>query len=285
MTRLRSALFMPASNPRAIVKARTLPCDAVILDLEDAVAPDMKDEARARAVVALREGGFGERAVIARINGFETSWGEADAAALAAAGAGVAATVLLPKVNGPADLARARAMLGDGVRLWAMVETCAAVLALPALAGAAGAFGLTALVAGTNDLVKEMRCRPDTARTPLLPVLSQVVVAARAAGIAALDGVCNALGDAERLAAESAQGAMLGFDGKTLIHPGQIEAANAAFGPSAEELAWAREVVAAFSDPANTDKGAIGLSGAMVERLHLAEAERLLHYLSSSEDR
>ena len=272
MTRLRSALFMPASNPRALAKARTLPCNAVILDLEDAVAPDMKDEARAQAVAALREGGFGERAVIARINGLDTPWGEADAAALA----GVAATVLLPKVNGPDDLARARAALGDGVALWAMVETCAALLALPALAEGAGAFGLTALVAGTNDLAKQMRCRPDGARTPLLPVLSQIVVAARAAGIIALDGVCNALGDAKRLAAECAQGAMLGFDGKTLIHPGQIDAANAAFGPSAEELAWAREVVAAFADPTNADKGAIRLGEAMVERLHLAEAERVL---------
>ena len=269
--RLRSALFMPASNPRAIAKAPALPCDAVILDLEDAVAPEAKDDARTAAVAALREG-FGDRTAVIRVNGLDTPWAQADLAAVR----DVAETVLLPKVNGPADLAAARAALGDRAQLWAMVETCAGVLALPALADAAGTLGLTAMVAGTNDLAKEMRCRPDAARTPLLPVLTQIVVAARAAGLLALDGVCNALGEPERLAAECAQGAMLGFDGKTLIHPAQIDAANAAFAPTAQELAWARAVVDVFADPANADKGAIRLDGAMVERLHLDEARRLL---------
>ena len=272
MTRLRSALFMPASNERAIAKARGLSCDAVILDLEDAVAPEAKVEARRQAVAVVREGGFGARRIAVRINGFDTPWGADDAEATR----GVVRTIVLPKVNGPAHLERARAALGADTTLWAMVETCAAVLALPAIATAAGAFGVAALVAGTNDLAKDMRCRPDPARTPLLPALAQIVVAARAAGIVALDGVCNVLGDGERLAAECAQGAMLGFDGKTLIHPGQIDAANAAFGPTAEELAWARAVVAAFADPVNADKGAIRLGGAMVERLHLLEAERML---------
>ncbi|HEU0045884.1 CoA ester lyase [Sphingomonas sp.] len=272
MTRLRSALFMPASNARAIAKARTLPCDAVILDLEDAVAPEAKDDARAQAVAALREGGFGDRAVVVRVNAADTRWAEADLAALR----GVAGIVVLPKVDGPADLARAREALGGDVALWAMIETCASVLALPALAGAAAEFGVTALVAGTNDLAKEMCCRPDPARTPLLPVLTQVVVAARSAGIVALDGVCNALDDPERLAAECRQGAMLGFDGKSLIHPGQVDAVNAAFAPSPEALAWASRVVAVFADPANADRGAIRLDGAMVERLHLIEAERIL---------
>ena len=147
---------------------------------------------------------------------------------------------------------------------------------MPALAGAAREVGLTALVVGTNDLAQEMRCRPDAARTPLLPALSQIVVAARAAEIVALDGVCNALGDPERLAAECAQGTMLGFDGKTLIHPEQIDAANAAFAPTATEVAWAEAVVAAFADPANADRGAIRLNGAMVERLHLRQAEWML---------
>jgi citrate lyase subunit beta/citryl-CoA lyase len=272
MTRLRSALFMPASNARAIAKGRALPCDAVILDLEDAVAPETKADARAQALAALREGGFGARTVVVRINALDTEWGGADAAALGA----VAKVVLLPKVNGPADLTRARAALGGRPALWAMVETCAAVLALPMIAEAAGEHGLRALVAGTNDLAKEMRCRLGAARTPLLPALSQIVIAARAAGIVALDGVCNALGDAERLGAECAQGAAFGFDGKTLIHPNQIDAANAAFAPTPTELAWARAVVAAFDDPENADKGAIRLNGAMVERLHLAEAERIL---------
>ena len=272
MTRLRSVLYLPASNPRAIAKARTLPCDAVVLDLEDAVAPEQKANARAAAVAAVHEGGFGERTVVVRINGTDTEWGADDAAALRA----IAGAVLVPKVDGTADLARARAAIGPEPKLWAMVETCAGVLALPALAAAAAAHGLIALVAGTNDLAKEMRCRTDPARTPLLPVLTQVVVAARAAGILALDGVCNALDDPARLAAECRQGAMLGFDGKTLIHPGQIDAANAAFGPSAEEVAWARSIVAAFAAPENADKGAVRLDGAMVERLHLVEAERVL---------
>lgn len=270
MTRIRSALYLPASNERAIAKARTLPCNAVILDLEDAVAPEQKASARAQAVAALAEG-FGDRLVVVRINGLATLWGADDAAALRGA-----AAVLLPKVDGPEDLRRARAAIGAGPALWAMLETCAGVLALPAIAAAARETGLAALVVGTNDLAKEMRCRIDAERAPMLPVLTQVVLAARAAGIIALDGVLNALDDTEALAAECRQGAMLGFDGKTLIHPAQIAAANAAFGPSATEIAWAEAVVAAFAEPGNADKGAIRLDGAMVERLHLAEAERVL---------
>lgn len=267
--RLRSVLFMPASNPRAIDKARDLPCDAVVLDLEDAVAPEAKAAARAAAV---RVGGFGERPVVIRINGLGTAWIDDDLAALADAGCDA---VLVPKVDGADDLHRVRARL-PGIPLWVMVESCRGVLALPDLAAAADGLGLAALVAGTNDLAKDMRCRPDEARTPLLPLLAQIVVAARAAGIVALDGVCNALGSAARMAAESAQGVMLGFDGKTLIHPGQIDFANASFGPSAAEVAWAEAVVGAFAAPENADKGAIRLDGAMVERLHLAEAERML---------
>ncbi|WP_425230679.1 HpcH/HpaI aldolase/citrate lyase family protein [Sphingomonas sp.] len=271
MTRLRSVLYMPASNPRAVAKARELPCDAVILDLEDAVAPDAKAAARAQAAAAVRDGGFG-KPVVVRINGRGTAWGDDDLAALAG---GAAEAVLVPKVDGPADLRWARERLA-GVPLWAMTESCAGVIALSETVGAAGELGLTALVAGTNDLAKEMRSRPDAARTPLLPVLTQIVVAARAAGIATLDGVCNALGDADRLAAECAQGAMLGFDGKTLIHPDQIAAANAAFAPTAADIAWASGVLKAFAQPENADKGAIRFDGAMVERLHLAEAERIL---------
>ena len=273
MSRRRSVLYLPASNARAIAKARTLPCDAVILDLEDAVAPEQKVAARGQAMAALLEGGFDGREVVVRVNGPGTEWGADDLRAVRDARV---ATVLLPKVDAPADLAHGRELLGAEAALWAMIETPAAILNLPTLARTASDHGLTALVAGTNDLAKDMRCRPDVARTPLLPVLTQIVVAARAAGILALDGVCNALDDPERLAAECAQGAMLGFDGKTLIHPAQIEAANAAFGPNAAEVAWARMVVAAFAEPANADKGAVRLDGAMVERLHLAQAERLL---------
>jgi citrate lyase subunit beta/citryl-CoA lyase len=272
--RRRSVLFMPASNPRALAKARGLACDAVILDLEDAVAPDAKAQARAAALAAA-EKGFGSRDCAIRINALGTIWGQDDVAALAGA-RGVAA-VVVPKVERAADLAAIRAALGaDGPPIWAMIETCGAILRLAEIADAAAATGTDVLIAGTNDLGKEMRCRPGVGREPLVPALTQMVIAARAAGLVVLDGVCNAIGDDERFAAECAQGAMLGFDGKTLIHPGQIDAANAAFGPSAEAIAWARSVVAAFAAPEAAGQGAIRLDGAMVERLHLVEAERLL---------
>jgi citrate lyase subunit beta/citryl-CoA lyase len=270
----RSALYMPASNARAIAKARTLDCDVVILDLEDAVAPDEKAAARDRVIEAVREGGFGERELVVRVNGIDTPWYADDIAAIRAIGL---AAVLVPKVSSVADLLAVRASLGDdGPPIWAMIETCAAILALPALSAAAAETRLTALIAGTNDLAKEMRCRLGADRMPLIPALTATIMAARAAGIVALDGVCNALDDPPRFTAECAQGATLGFDGKTLIHPSQIEAANAGFGPSDEELAWARNVVAAFAKPENADKGAIRLDGQMVERLHLAEAEATL---------
>jgi citrate lyase subunit beta/citryl-CoA lyase len=269
--RLRSALYLPASNARAIEKARALPCDAVILDLEDAVAPDAKAVARAQAVAALRQD-WGGRPVVVRINALDTDWGQQDVLALADA---ECAAVLVPKVSAPDDLQALRARL-PRPDVWAMVETPAAVLNLRSLAQAAGGLGLTALVAGTNDLANELRCKPEMARTPLLHALSQIVLAARAAGLIALDGVLNALGDPDRLREECEQGAMLGFDGKTLIHPDQIAAANAAFGPSEAERAWARRIVEAFAAPEAAGKGAIRLDGTMVERLHLAQAERLL---------
>ncbi|MET3825438.1 2-keto-3-deoxy-L-rhamnonate aldolase RhmA [Sphingomonas sp. PvP055] len=187
MKRIRSALFTPASNARAIEKARGLDCDAVILDLEDAVAPDSKADARAQAIAAARVGGFGDRLLVLRVNALDTDWGEADLEA--ARGAGFDA-VLLPKVSHPDDLALARATLGD-VRVWAMIETCAAMLALPAIAAAPG---LGCLIAGTNDLAKEMRCTPGADRMPLLPHLVGIVTAARAHGLMALDGVSNVLG-------------------------------------------------------------------------------------------
>ena len=274
LRRRRSALYTPASNPRAIVKARTLDCDVVILDLEDAVAPEEKSAARDRVVAAVHEGGFGARELVVRINGLDTPWYADDIAAVCEIGVDA---VLVPKLSYPADLHAVRASLCDnGPPIWAMIETCAAILSLPALSEAASAARLTALVAGTNDLAKEMRCRLGVERTPLIPALASIVMAARAAGIVALDGVCNALNDPARFDAECAQGAMLGFDGKTLIHPSQIAAANTGFGPSEDELAWARAIVAAFAVPDNADKGAIRLDGQMVERLHLAEAEAML---------
>ncbi|MDZ7282746.1 CoA ester lyase [Sphingomonas sanguinis] len=270
---LRSALFLPSSNPRAIAKARMLDSDAVILDLEDAVAPDAKAVARDAAVAAVREGGFGDRLLVVRINGFDSPHAADDLAALAETRP---AAVLIPKVDDVPTLAAARAALGPDVPLWAMIETCRGILSLGAIAQAARELGLTALIAGTNDLAKEMRLPSPPAPEALLPLRVQIVIAARSAALIALDGVCNALDAPDRLAAECAEGRRLGFDGKTLIHPNQIAAANSGFGPDAAEIAWARRVVAAFADPEQAALGAIRLDGHMVERLHLAEAERIL---------
>ncbi|WP_294203050.1 CoA ester lyase [uncultured Sphingomonas sp.] len=276
---LRSALFLPASNPRAIAKARMLDSEAVILDLEDAVAPDAKAVARDAAVVAVREGGFGERVLVVRTNGLDSPHAADDLAALAET---PPAAVLIPKVDDVATLAAARAALGPDVPLWAMIETCRGILSLGAIAQAATGLGLTALIAGTNDLAKEMRLPSPPAPEALLPLRVQIVVAARSAGLIALDGVCNALDTPERLAAECAEGRRLGFDGKTLIHPNQIVAANAGFGPDAAEIAWAQRVAEAFADPEQAALGAIRLDGQMVERLHLAEAERILALVQRS---
>ncbi|MDH7972374.1 CoA ester lyase [Sphingomonas sp. AR_OL41] len=269
---LRSALFMPASNARAIEKARTLAADAIILDLEDAVAPDAKAGARDQAVGAARDGGFGARPLVLRINGLDSDWGADDCRAAADAGFDA---VLLPKVSSPDNLAAARALLGP-VPLWAMIESCAAMLALPMIVAAARANDLRCLILGPNDLAKDMRCTPGADRLPLQPHLVAIVTAARAYGLIALDGVCNAIGDDDRLTAECAQGARFGFDGKTLIHPSQIAIANAAFAPSGERIAWAERVIAAFALPEHADKGAIQLDGEMVERLHLEQARRVM---------
>ena len=269
----RSALYMPAANPRAMDKARTLPCDVVILDLEDAVAPDAKVEARAAACAAVAAGGFGAREVVIRINSLSTEWGQAD---LAAAAAAAPDAVLVPKIDGPDDLAAYAQALPPGTDLWAMVETCRSLFRLEPLAAAAGDHRLTTLVVGTNDLAKEMCCRPDVDRAPLLAPLSLMVAAARAHGLVILDGVYNAIDDDPGLARQCAQGAAFGFDGKTLIHPRQIETANRAFTPDPEAVDWARKVAEAFDLPENTSRGVIRVEGRMVERLHLDEALRLI---------
>jgi citrate lyase subunit beta/citryl-CoA lyase len=269
----RSVLYMPADNARALEKARSLPCDAVIIDLEDAVAPENKLAARAQAVAAVRAGGFGGREVVIRVNGRDTPWGAED---LAAAVEAQPDAILVPKVNDAADLSTYNAAISGAPRLWAMIETCASVFQLDAIGRAAGTTRLEAWVIGTNDLAKEMRCRPGAERAPLLPALALAVTAARAHGIAVIDGVFNDIGDAEGLARQCAQGADFGFDGKSLIHPGQIGPANAAFSPTAEEIGWARSVVAAFALPENADKGVVKVDGKMTERLHLAQAQRAL---------
>ena len=264
---------MPAANARAIEKARSLPCDVVILDLEDAVAPDAKGAARDQAVQAVKAGGFGGREVVIRVNGLETPWGAAD---LAAAVEAQPDAILVPKVAAPQDVEAYDAAVRGKPRLWAMIETCAAMFRLEAIAGAARTTRLDAWVIGTNDLAKEMRCRQGVDRAPLAPLLALAVAAARAQEIVILDGVFNDIDDAAGLARQCAQGVEFGFDGKTLIHPSQIGPANAAFSPDPGEVAWARKVAAAFEIPENSVKGVLRVDGRMVERLHLAEAMRLI---------
>ena len=272
----RSALFLPASNPKAVAKARELDADVVILDLEDAVAPEAKDEARAAAVQAVRDGGFGRREVVIRVNGLDTAWGPADLAAVAAAGPDA---VLVPKVSDCAGLKaydQALAAAPAVTRLWTMIETCAVVPELSNLAGLSVSTRLSAFVLGTNDLAKDMRAEIRPGRAPFLPILTAAVCAARAHGLIVIDGVCNEFRDAEVLTREAKQGREFGFDGKSLIHPDQIEPCNAVFSPNAAEIDKARAIIAAFADPENSGKGAIRLEGRMVELLHLDQARRTL---------
>jgi citrate lyase subunit beta / citryl-CoA lyase len=275
----RSMLYMPGSNARAIEKARELPADGVILDLEDAVAPDAKAQARELIVQALQKGGFGGREVLVRINGLDTAWWRDD---LAVAAAGPDA-LLLPKVSTPEQLRElARHFVGVGaearIRVWAMMETPLAMLNAREIAAAAldPATRLTGFVMGTNDLAKETRARIAPGRAPMLPWLMACVAAARAYGLAILDGVYNELGDLEGFAAECRQARDLGFDGKTLIHPQQIAPCNAAFSPAPEEVAWARKIIAAFDLPENAGKGVIQIEGRMVERLHAEMARQVV---------
>ena len=269
----RSALFMPASNARAIDKARTLPCDVVILDLEDAVAPEAKDIARRQAVEAVKSGGFGQREVVIRVNGLDTPWGKDD---LAAAGESGVHVILAPKVSTPDDVIAYDAALHGSTQLWIMIETCRALFHLDAIGCRSGDTRLSAWVVGTNDLAKEMRCRLDLMRTPLGPALCLAVAAARAHGLPVLDGVYNEFEDDVGLRQQCIQGADFGFDGKTLIHPRQIGAANEAFSPDAAEVAWSREVIAAFDAKHASDKGVLRIAGRMVERLHLAQARQVV---------
>jgi len=275
----RSMLYVPGSNARAIEKARELPADGVILDLEDAVAPDAKAQAREMVVQALQKGGFGGREVLVRINGLDTAWWRDD---LAVAAAGPDA-LLLPKVSTPEQLRElARHFVGVGaearIRVWAMMETPLAMLNAREIAAAAldPATRLAGFVMGTNDLAKETRARIVPGRAPMLPWLMACVAAARAYGLAILDGVYNELGDLEGFSAECRQARDLGFDGKTLIHPQQIAPCNAAFSPAPEEVAWARKIIAAFDLPENAGKGVIQIEGRMVERLHAEMARQVV---------
>lgn len=272
----RSALYMPASNPRAVEKARTLDCDVVILDLEDAVLPDAKPAAREAAVAAVRAGGFGHREVVVRVNALTTPWGEADLAAIAQAGPDA---ILAPKIASATDVRAYDAAIAAApaaTRLWTMIETGPAIFKLAKIAGASKRTRLSAFVMGINDLAKDMGARMPPDRTPFHAALSLAVMAARGAGLAILDGVHNEIDDLAALAAVCRQGVDFGFDGKTLIHPSHLEICNRAFTPDPVEVAWARAVIAAFDAPENAGKGALRVEGRLAERLHRDQALKLV---------
>jgi citrate lyase subunit beta/citryl-CoA lyase len=274
----RSVLYMPGSNARAIEKARTLPADAIILDLEDSVAPEAKAAARAQVCDALSKGGFGAREVVVRVNGLDTPWHVDDFTAAARA---MPDAILVPKITTPQQLEAIGQRLLDmhadlRIQIWAMIETPIAVFNILALAAEAddSESRLSAFVMGTNDLAKETRARIVPGRAPMLPWLMTCLAAAHSYGVDILDGVYNDLGNAEGFARECEEGRDMGFDGKTLIHPSQIAACNAAFSPSADEVAQARKIISAFEAPENRNKGVVQLDGRMVERLHAEMARR-----------
>jgi len=274
----RSVLYMPGSNARALEKAKTLPADGVILDLEDAVAPDAKAAARDQVVAAVKAGGFGAREVFIRINGLDTPWTADD---LNAAAAAAPDAILIPKISNAEQLemiaARLLGMHSDRrVRIWAMIETPTAIFNVRQIAAAAtdAETRLAGFVMGTNDLAKETRARQVPGRAPMVAWLSTCVLAAREYGIDILDGVYNDISNTEGFAQECAQARDFGFDGKTLIHPNQIEACNAAFSPAPDEVAQARKIIAAFDLPENREKGVVQIDGRMVERMHADMARR-----------
>jgi len=269
----RSVLYMPSSNERALEKAKAIPCDAIIFDLEDAVAPDAKPTAREAACAAVASGEYGRRELIIRVNGIGTEWHDADVAAAATSGADV---VLVPKVNSAAEVVALVAALEaagapTSTTLWAMVETPIAML--NALSIAQASDRLTGFVMGTNDLVKELYAEHVPGRQPVVTGLGLALLAARAAGIVIIDGVYNDVKNLDGFLAECRQGRELGFDGKTLIHPGQVEGANETFAPSADAVEDARGLIDAWD---NRSTGVVTYNGRMVENLHVESAQRTL---------
>jgi len=276
----RSVLYMPGANERALEKARSLQADALILDLEDSVAPDAKVEARNKVVAAVKEGGYGRREVVIRPNALETAWGTADI--LAAASAAPDA-ILIPKVQGPGDIISAAKILksvaaAEKTKLWAMMETPLSILrgAEIAATGADPENRLVCLVMGTNDLLKESRARALHDRMAVVPWLALTVVAARGYGLDIIDGVYNDFKDEAGFRKECEHGRTLGMDGKTLIHPSQVAPCNEIFSPTEEEIAWSKKIIRAFDEPENRPKGVITVEGKMVERLHLVQAQRMV---------
>ncbi len=272
----RSVLFMPGSNPRALEKARVLPADGLIFDLEDAVAPESKESARTIVAAALAGGGYGDRELVIRVNAIDSPWGHAD---LAAAATMPIHGVLLPKVESPDRVALTASLLdafgaSERLAVWCMLETARGILYAREIAAASPR--LAALVLGTSDLTKDLHALPTRDRLPLITSLSLAILAARAHGLAVLDGVHLELSDDEGFAASCRQGRELGFDGKTLIHPKQIAAANAVFAPSPEEVEWSRRIIAAHSEAAAAGKGVVLVEGRLIENLHVENARRLL---------
>lgn len=272
----RSVLYMPGSNARALEKGRTLAADGLILDLEDAVAPDAKADARDRVVAAVAAGGYGRRELLVRVNGLDGPWGEDDVAAIAACGCDA---ILLPKVES-ADMVAALAALmdrhgaPDGTAIWCMMETPMGILRAAEIAAANPRLG--GLVMGTSDLAKDLHASHTRERLPMLTSLGLCLLAARAHGLAILDGVHLDLADDEGFAAACHQGVELGFDGKTLIHPKTIAAANAAFAPSAEEVAWSRRIIAAHAEAEAAGQGVVLVDGRLIENLHVENARRVV---------
>lgn len=276
----RSVLYMPGSNPRALEKAKSLPADALILDLEDAVAPDAKESARRLVCNAVQSGGYGERELVIRVNAAGTEWGADD---LRAAAEAAPDAILLPKVSSRDDVLRVaegveRSGTGPRTKIWAMMETPRAMLDGLSIASAAEDAGsrLAVFVMGTNDLAKETRARLVPGRTPMLPWLVACIAAARSFGLDILDGVFNDLDDEAGFRAECLQGRDIGMDGKTLIHPKQIGPCNEIFSPTPAEIEWARKILAAFEESDNARVGVIRVEGQMVERLHLDMARRIV---------
>lgn len=274
----RSVLYMPGSNARAMEKARDIPADALILDLEDAVAPDAKEEARAQVVAAVKAGGYGKREIAIRVNGLDTPWGMDD---IKAAVVVQPHAILVPKINSADDVARAEAALTQAgasasLQLWCMIETPLAILNIQAIAEQARALGsrMTLWVMGTNDIAKELRAAHTPDRVPMLASLGLSVIAARAYGLVILDGVYNDIKNEEGFISVCEQGRDMGFDGKTLIHPSQVLPCNTVFSPDPETVAFARKTIDAFELPENKGKGVLKVDGRMVEILHAEIAKR-----------
>ncbi len=272
----RSVLYMPGANTRALEKARSLPADALIFDLEDAVAPDAKEAARTNVVAAAWSKAYGKREIAIRCNGLGTAWGQADVEAIATSGADA---ILVPKVESAAEVTHVVSLLDAAgapqtMAVWAMMETPKGILRAEEIAGSHPRLAL--FVMGTNDLVKDMRARHTPARLPLLTALGLGMLAARAHGLTILDGVYNDIQDVEGFRAVCRQGLEMGFDGKTLIHPSQVEPCNEIFAPSQAELELAGKIVAAFRQAEAEGKGVVTVDGRMIENLHVEQAERAL---------